>query len=422
MRTFAPMRDQSPNRTSDLVRSSTTLSRPPNRTITAATAPSVVPFDFGRIAVQSPTEATPDKPSVGDRPGRRLPSPHMHFEPPLGHDFSRVPIPANREKAAEYGAGGSGGPLPYITEIQRSFGRHDVSHVVAYQGVRAAAASRVIGARAYTVGDRVAFAGVPDLRTAAHEATHAVQQRAGVSLSGYVGEAGDPYERHADAVADQVVRGRPAEALLDRMAPPGSPSLGVRQRVLQRLPKPIATNFGNFDETKYETVGPAGSENGVFINLMFDPFPDKVDASKIGLTQAARTQLGGVAVSTDPTRSNRRVPSGTGEGYEIDRATSQAFSNPIYASKVPSPKDKLGDTPFDEKGGQWGFHFKDASGVHHQVAKLNDRAHQPDRGNKSGQTFETTAVAVEGKQSGTYMGSVTWGWSVDGSGSSASCP
>jgi hypothetical protein len=61
----------------------------------------------------------------------------------------------------------------------------------------------------------VAFAGAPNLHTAAHEAAHVIQQRAGVQLKGGVGEVGDPYERHADAVADAVVQGKSSEALLD---------------------------------------------------------------------------------------------------------------------------------------------------------------------------------------------------------------
>ena len=43
-----------------------------------------------------------------------------------------------------------------------------------------------------------------------------IQQRSGVQLSGGVGEAADRYERQADAVADAVVQGRSAEALLDQ--------------------------------------------------------------------------------------------------------------------------------------------------------------------------------------------------------------
>jgi hypothetical protein len=69
-----------------------------------------------------------------------------------------------------------------------------------------------MGAEAYATGSSVAFTGAPDLHTAAHEAAHVVQQRGGVQLKGGVGEANDPYERHADAVADQVVQGKSAEA------------------------------------------------------------------------------------------------------------------------------------------------------------------------------------------------------------------
>ncbi len=48
-----------------------------------------------------------------------------------------------------------------------------------------------------------------------------VQQRAGVQLYGGVGQSGDAYERHADAVADLVVQGRSAEGLLDSMSGAG---------------------------------------------------------------------------------------------------------------------------------------------------------------------------------------------------------
>ncbi|HTM18932.1 MAG TPA: DUF4157 domain-containing protein, partial [Kofleriaceae bacterium] len=120
---------------------------------------------------------------------------------------------------AHAGVAGARAPLPHLDVIQASFGRHDVSHVRAEVGGDAVAASGAIGARAYAVGDRTGFAAAPDLHTAAHEAAHVVQQRAGVSLLGGVGAAGDWYERHADRVADAVVAGRSAEALLDEAAP-----------------------------------------------------------------------------------------------------------------------------------------------------------------------------------------------------------
>lgn len=118
-------------------------------------------------------------------------------------------------QVARAGVRGSGATLPHFDAIQRAFGSHDVSHVQAYTGAAAAAACRTIGAQAYATGDRVAFARAPSLHTAAHEAAHTVQQRAGVALRGGVGEVGDAYERHADAVADAVTRGRSAQALLD---------------------------------------------------------------------------------------------------------------------------------------------------------------------------------------------------------------
>jgi hypothetical protein len=43
-----------------------------------------------------------------------------------------------------------------------------------------------------------------------------VQQRGGVQLKGGVGEVGDAYEQHADAVADAVMQGKSAEGLLDQ--------------------------------------------------------------------------------------------------------------------------------------------------------------------------------------------------------------
>jgi len=98
--------------------------------------------------------------------------------------------------------------LPHRDTIQASFGKHDLSGLCAVTGVGAANA---IGAEAYALGDRVGFASTsPSLRTAAHEAAHHVQSRPGVG----VGRASDADERHADAVADAVVAGRSAEALL----------------------------------------------------------------------------------------------------------------------------------------------------------------------------------------------------------------
>ena len=155
-------------------------------------------------------------------------------------EASRAGSGAEFVQVAQAGVRGSGATLPHFDAIQRAFGSHDVSHVQAFTGAAAASACRTIGAQAYATGDRVAFAGAPSLHTAAHEAAHVVQQRAGVALRGGVGEVGDAYERHADAVADAVTRGRSAQALLD--APihgPGvdSASASVQRKVEGEEPK-----------------------------------------------------------------------------------------------------------------------------------------------------------------------------------------
>jgi hypothetical protein len=334
-------------------------------------------------------------------------------------NFAAVPVFAPgdartvRATAAE-GTAGAGGPLPHLTEIQRAFGRHDVSHVSAHHGARAAAAARAIGARAYTAGERVAFAGSPDVRTAAHEAAHVVQQRGGVHVQNGVGAVGDAYERHADAVADRVASGRPAEALLDPMAPAGGRLVSVPQNVVQRKePHPIRTNFGEFDTTRYKAVGVKGSEYGVDIELTFDPDRTKVDAKKIGLTQTARSQLAGAAVVLEPSRRGRVVASGKGEGREIDRTTLGAYANPLYEADVPGATDKLGDTA-PIPGRKYGWNYTDAAGnPQHEIATLPDQPTLWEVGKNAGQTFETAALAVEGTQSGVYMGSVSWGWNID---------
>lgn len=131
---------------------------------------------------------------------------------------------------AQAGIAGGGGPMPHRDAIQASFGSHDISGATAHVGGAAGEACDLMGAEAYATGNHVAFRGSPSLHTAAHEATHVVQQRAGVHLAGGVGEAGDVYERHADAVADAVVAGQSASALLTATPGGGGAAPAVQQR------------------------------------------------------------------------------------------------------------------------------------------------------------------------------------------------
>jgi hypothetical protein len=177
------------------------------------------------------------------------------------------------QSVAAEGVRGSGGRLPYHDQIQASFGGHDVSAVQAFTGGAAGDAAKQIGAKAYATGNNVAFAGSTDLHTAAHEAAHVIQQRAGVSLKGGVGQVGDRYEQHADAVADLVVQGKSAEGLLDKFAGTGSSHSASTQRVVQKEDDPTSVVGDPALEHNAETV--AGdvahdSEEDLYFNAFND--------------------------------------------------------------------------------------------------------------------------------------------------------
>ncbi len=110
---------------------------------------------------------------------------------------------------------GNPGTYPFRQRIQASFGSHDISNLKSFNDASAKQANTRLGALAYASREKVAFRGYPDLHTAAHEAAHIIQQRQGVQLENGTGKKGDPYERHADAVADRVVQDKSVQSLLN---------------------------------------------------------------------------------------------------------------------------------------------------------------------------------------------------------------
>lgn len=162
-----------------------------------------------------------------------------------GAERAEGPGPDDVHRAAATGISGASEALPHLGAIQQSFGRHSVGHIEAHTDGAARAGAQAMGAEAFATGNHVAFAGAPSLHTAAHEAAHVVQQAAGVHLAGGVGESGDSYERHADAVADRVVRGESAEGLLDEMVGSGRPAVGgAVQHKLVPGPRTPGQNVG----------------------------------------------------------------------------------------------------------------------------------------------------------------------------------
>ena len=148
---------------------------------------------------------------------------------------------AQVHQAAKVGIGGQSGALPHLQTIQKAFGHHDVTGVVAHTGAQAMAGAQAMGAVAFTMGNHVAFAGRADLHTAAHEAAHVIQQRQGVQLAGGVGAVGDKYEGHADAVAEAVVQGKSVEGLLD--GPVGAGTGSLSQPRIQRYTESADHHF-----------------------------------------------------------------------------------------------------------------------------------------------------------------------------------
>ena len=127
------------------------------------------------------------------------------------------------KRSASYGVSEATTGLPFAPEIQKSFGKHSITDVQSAVGGKARSATEAMGAEAYATGNKIAFKQQPDLHTAAHEAAHVIQQRAGVQLKSGIGQQGDAYEVHADQVADLVVQGKSAESLLSELAgKPGS--------------------------------------------------------------------------------------------------------------------------------------------------------------------------------------------------------
>ena len=126
-------------------------------------------------------------------------------------------------QVAQAGLRDAGQPYPFLDEIQRSFGQHDISGLEGHTGEAARVANSELGSTAYHKGGHVAFGQAPTLADAAHEAAHYVQGVGATQLKGGVGQAGDVYERHADRVAAAVVAGESAEPLLD-LTPGGSGS------------------------------------------------------------------------------------------------------------------------------------------------------------------------------------------------------
>lgn len=83
---------------------------------------------------------------------------------------------SSSEAVAKDGLSGKGGEVPYRAEMEAKFGT-SFGGVQAHTGAEASAASKALGAEAFTFGSQVGFRDeAPSRETVAHELTHVVQQ------------------------------------------------------------------------------------------------------------------------------------------------------------------------------------------------------------------------------------------------------
>jgi outer membrane protein OmpA-like peptidoglycan-associated protein len=186
------------------------------------------------------------------------------------------------------GLTGASMALPHADQIQASFGRHSIAGINAHVGGPAADASAALGAQAYATGSSIAFSKAPDLHTAAHEAAHVIQQRAGVHLKGGMGERGDVHEQHADAVADKVVRGESAEALLDGYGGSGGGD-AVQCSFTESRPIPGSNSGFEIDlQTRNGAIATPATQSGMDGSIRFIPGAGDRNSNVIAITQIVK--------------------------------------------------------------------------------------------------------------------------------------
>jgi hypothetical protein len=326
---------------------------------------------------------------------------------------------------AERSGSGQGLPDPVRGKMERAFSA-DFSGV----SVRESSEASALGAQAFTRGSEVVFAPGhyhPDSERGqsliGHELAHVVQQSEGrvaptiqgkgIALNDDAGLEAEADDLGARAARGEVVRsGGPS---MDGRAAPTQ--LKASGSVIQLAP--LETHWGRFIDRTYSLM-----PHGCHMTLDFEPGPG-VDATKIGLSQSVRGDAGTTPVSLDPTNERRMVPSGPGAGYGIDRVAPP--NNPIYGARSLGSGQTLSDTATTNAPS--GVTPSPGSSTTPRTASyelghrhgtttpknawLDDLPQDPSLSNT---VFETTALALEGTQRGTYYGSVRWGWERGGSG------
>jgi hypothetical protein len=379
------------------------------------------------------------------------------------HDLSRMPTRAAHGASSE--GTGSAGELDSVdaqrlaAAVTETAGRpidaptrayfgarfgHDFTQIRIHDDATAARSTEALDARAYTLGNHIAFGpGEYAPQTGrgrallAHELAHTLQQRhvhVGPAMIPSVGESHNTAECEADAAATL--------ALSARSVPPRTPRIPtLGSGIGARIQRAVKTWAGVFDTAQYEEkreIGDGGFANlGVDITIVFTPGA-AVNAEKIAFVQSVSRTIDGVPEpQREPHFANKSedkdLKKKEAERDERERKTAEERSLQDYdtppgghidaglSHRTPltgmlDPKkgeNKLSQSP-EATGSarltEFGWRCKTCKPPT-KDATLTDPTRLPVKLSSSvDASFETTALAVQGAQEGTYYGSVTWGW------------
>jgi hypothetical protein len=332
-----------------------------------------------------PSFAHPQKRTERPRP---TPAP-LRFKPNRQHhaDVCEIP-PATRQVLRSPGRPLDGGAIALMEPL---FG-HDFSRVRVHSDTKAAQSADAVGARAYAVGRHLVFgpgeyapATAQGRSLIAHELAHVVQD----------------------------------------------PNPDLARPALRRSPKEAKTSAGTFVADPYDEFLVLGAASaivgyGANITIRFKA-NDRVDARQIAFVQTALSVMDDRIVNKYEGRygtggevaARRLIPEGQpGEGVHVDQIPN--IRTPL-AGMTRSTGDDLASSQPDKKLAEIGWHYRDAHGelvnrdaMTHDEPYLNsgDVYTEASKVMKQvwGQQFETTALAIDGNQNGTFYGSVQWGW------------
>jgi hypothetical protein len=143
---------------------------------------------------------------------------------------------------------------------------------------------------------------------------------------------------------------------------------------------------------------------GASMRLEFTP-KAPANATKIALVQSVLAFKNGAFYYHDDDTTEARSYAGT----SIDQAPGSR--SPFYADNPTTGNGTLGSSSVQQNAGEHGYRYTNFWGTRKvKNAWLRDTPHFRDVNAASCQIFETTAIAVEGEDKGTYYGSVSWGW------------